>query len=181
MGCLCSKSKNQVKENALPSINKTTSDKHGSSQVISVLHQSISLKNSKNALASLAELFVTNQYEATSLLICPPSDELLRRSWIRKRGHLVRTWKKRYCVMEKSDLKYYVQPREDPPYGKKYKGRVALTGAVCIDKESEDGKTIEVEIYGNIGEKDLFFEVDNDEDGQVTIFLRFYPFPLFSY
>lgn len=100
-----------------------------------------------------------------SLIVCPPPEKLLCGFWIHKRGHVVRTWKKRYCVLDKSDLKYYQQESRDPPYGKNFKGKVALLGAVCIVTPSDDNKQIEVEIYGNHGEKDLFFYVENTEKG----------------
>ncbi len=101
-----------------------------------------------------------------SLTICPSPEKLLCGYWIHKRGHVVRTWKKRYCVLDKSDLKYYQQELREPPYGKGFKGKVALLGAICIVTPSEDNKQIEVEIYGNHGEKDLFFYVENTEKGQ---------------
>jgi hypothetical protein len=178
MGCLCSKAEPQNRGSELtavrPNSNKNLASSNRQADVTNILHQSISLKNSKTALSSLVELFKTNNFEAFSLLICPPADELLRRCWIKKRGHLVRTWKKRYCVLDKNDLNYYAQSCEDPPFGKKFKGKLALLGAVCIDRESDDGKTIEVEIYGNLGEKDLFFEVENSDDSQVIFFATFH-------
>ena len=104
-----------------------------------------------------------------SLITCPPTEALLCRFWIYKRGHLVRTWKKRYCVLDKSDLKYYAKDSKEPPYGKGFKGKVALLGAVCLTQTSVDNKHIEVEIYGNHGEKDLFFHVENTIKGEVSI------------
>lgn len=107
-----------------------------------------------------------------SLTVCPPSDSLICGFWIHKRGHVVRTWKKRYCVLDKSDLKYFQHEpttppsKGQPPYGNGFKGKVALLGAICIVTPSEDNKQIEVEMYGNHGEKDLFFYVENSEKGQ---------------
>jgi hypothetical protein len=36
-----------------------------------------------------------------SLLFPPPTDELLVKYWIQKKGHIIRSLKKRYCVIEK--------------------------------------------------------------------------------
>ena len=105
-----------------------------------------------------------------SLIICPPSEYLLKRMWIKKRGHMVRTWKKRYCVLEKNELKYYTKPDTEPPYGKNLKGHLALMGAVMNIVSSESDSTICVEIYGNLGEIDLFFELDYNLEAQVSAF-----------
>lgn len=102
-----------------------------------------------------------------SLVSAPPAEDLLVRFWINKRGHLVRSWKKRYCVLEKNEIKYYAKPFHEPPYGKNLKGHVALFGSVCIASESEDFKEINVEIFGSLGQKDLFFMVENTEEGKV--------------
>lgn len=108
------------------------------------------------------------QQFSKSLFIAPPTEDLLSKFWIQKQGHLIRTLKKRYCVIEKSEVKYYGQPHTEPPYGKKLKGHITLAGAVCIVEESDDFSSINVEIFGSLGEKDLFFTVDNTEEGKVS-------------
>jgi hypothetical protein len=101
-----------------------------------------------------------------SLIKYPPAEELQGRYWLHKRGHVVRTWKRRYCVLDRAGLKYYKEASDVPPFGKGYKGGLALLGAVIVVKTSEDRKTINVDLYGNLGEKDLFFYVENDKKGQ---------------
>lgn len=103
-----------------------------------------------------------------SMIVTPPADELQAHCWIQKRGHVIRNWRKRYCVLGINKIQYYTQSLPEPPYGKNLKGSVALFGAICITKESEDFNLIHVEIYGNRGQKDLFFTVDNNEEGQVS-------------
>ena len=106
-----------------------------------------------------------------SIIYTPPSEYLLRRTWINKRGHMLRTWKKRYCVLEKNELKYYQSADPNPPYGKSLKGQIALLGAVCSVSLSggmkNDPLRLCVEIFGDKGEKDLFFELDFNEEAQV--------------
>lgn len=118
------------------------------------------------------DTLITERYNPSSpamesLLRIPPLDQILVRHWIHKRGHVVRSWKKRFCVVYRNEIRYYSEPQDTPPYGKRLKGQVALFGAVCLVKGSANGQTIEVEIYGNHGEKDLFFYVDNTSQGQV--------------
>eukprot|EP01031_Cornospumella_fuschlensis_P030522 gene30522-36885_t len=108
----------------------------------------------------------TNDDKSESLLHYPSSNELLARHWVHKRGHVVRSWKRRYCVLDKTEIKYYTEQSDQPPYGKKQKGGLAMLGAICIISIADNKKTINVEIFGNIGEKDLFFYVENDEPGQ---------------
>jgi hypothetical protein len=178
MGCVCSKKKPLPKDRSQPDHDEYSSNNR-ETEVPNVLHQNGSPRaqtSSMVALSSIAQRFHTNKLESHSLFHSPTADQLLKRCWINKRGHLVRTWKKRYCVLDKNDLNYYVQPSNEPPYGKKRKGKIALLGAVCVDKESEDGLQIEVEIYGNVGEKDLFFWVDNNKDGQVCDSFSFIQF-----
>lgn len=110
-----------------------------------------------------------------SIISTPPSEALLRRIWINKRGHMVRTWKRRFCVLEKNELKYYRRADPHPPYGKGLKGSVSLLGAVCSvyvadgadgASSSGGGPPLCVSIFGDLGEKDLFFEVENTEEAR---------------
>jgi hypothetical protein len=185
MGCICSKKKPLPKDRSQPD-NVDYSSNNRETEVPNVLHQNSSPRSQPSsmvALSSIAQRFLTNKFETHSLFHSPTADQLLKQCWINKRGHLVRTWKRRYCVLDKNDLNYYVQSIAQPPFGKKLKGKVALLGAVCVDKESEDGLQIEVEIYGNVGEKDLFFWVENNQEGQVCIsfFLIHFFFTTFLY
>mmetsp|Transcript_10010 Transcript_10010/g.15122 ORF Transcript_10010/g.15122 Transcript_10010/m.15122 type:complete len:607 (-) Transcript_10010:236-2056(-) len=53
----------------------------------------------------------------------------MHRGWLRKEGHMVRSWKERYFVLIAGDLSYYEKPIDIPPYGVKRKGGVSLIGA----------------------------------------------------
>lgn len=108
-----------------------------------------------------------NEEKSESLVHYPSSNHLLAKHWIHKRGHVVRSWKRRYCVLDKTEIKYYMEHSDQAPYGKKHKGGLAMLGAICVISVADNNKTINVEIFGNVGEKDLFFYVENDEPGQV--------------
>lgn len=196
MGSLCSKEDATVRQSELVSRNKQKHDTHG--DVHNAIHHPPTSSSSKQKTHHEGEVHslhtnhyhhnhgqigghfdcitktVLGDFEADdkkgniSLITCPPTELLLCRFWIYKRGHLVRTWKKRYCVLDKSDLKYFSKESKEPPYGKGFKGKVALLGAVCLTQISHDNKHIEVEIYGNHGEKDLFFYVENTVKGEVS-------------
>lgn len=122
--------------------------------------------NVSSNLFSDDEKKIINIKKKHSLLNCPSSEDLLYKIWINKRGHFIRTWKRRFCVLDKSELKYYLDEDSQPPYGRVMKGKVALLGAVIVKNLSQDNKVIEVEIYGNQGEKDLFFYIEDNYEGQ---------------
>lgn len=48
--------------------------------------------------------------------------------WLRKRGHVVQSWKMRYFVLDNGFLTYYVDKLDVPPYGKTMKGQLCLAG-----------------------------------------------------
>jgi hypothetical protein len=48
--------------------------------------------------------------------------------WMRKRGHIVQSWKTRYFVLDNGFLTYYVDKLDVPPYGKTMKGQICLAG-----------------------------------------------------
>lgn len=71
---------------------------------------------------------------------------LLRRGYLKKEGHLVRNWKKRFVVLDMGVLIYYEKeaagnklnpPRA--PLGDVEKGRITLAGAT-VSKENVDGR-----------------------------------------
>lgn len=174
MGCICSKKK--TRERSMSGVESTTASfaaprppalpKPAKQQVTAEVYNILSVEQRVYHDVQCVGDIVSQKYylSSQSLLKYPSSDELLAKCWIQKRGHVVRTWKKRYCVLEKSDLKYYADLQGTTPKG--LKGGLALFGAVCVVKPAED-KVINVEIYGNYGEKDLLFYVDNSEEGQV--------------
>ena len=129
-----------------------------------------------------------------SLLKMPPTEQLLAqgKAWVRKRGHMVRTWKTRYFVLQHAQLRYYEAEDPLPPYGKGLKGEMKLNGAVVIATDpfkpvqtdrrnifgghlihkanAEEPAVIaqQLEICGPLGQKDLFLELDYTEDAQVN-------------
>lgn len=162
MGGLCQKQSNVA--------NQQKQSKYQVQETKNVLHDDLEMTNAAPNLNSISDVLMNGGAPSNisySLATCPSPEELAQRCWINKRGHVVRTWKKRYCVLDKSSLHYYTDPSPEPPFGKGLKGSVALLGAICDVEESQDGNQINVEIYGNYGEKDLLFSVDNNKEGQV--------------
>jgi hypothetical protein len=176
MGVCCSKKKSPLLENDFEGRNSLSLNKNKNkgkdkskhtqetnSTTISAIHS--------NTLPPTLSLIVQNHPSRVehirSLIIAPPAEDLLVKFWVQKRGHLVRSWTKRFFVLQKSEIKYYTQEIPEPPFGKYLKGQVSLCGAVCISSESEDFREINVEIFGSLGEKDLFFSVENTEKGKV--------------
>lgn len=172
MGCLCAKPKksNQDSSVQLNTQQKSYSFAKGSQQeeIFNILHEN---DLNDRSLITIAELIINCNQDSKnkkSLVHPPPQDQLLLcRSWVYKRGHVIRNWRKRYCVVDKTELKYYSGASDAPPYGKNLKGKIGMLGAICIVKQSLDGNFLDVEIYGNLGDKDLFFQVENDEEGKV--------------
>eukprot|EP01039_Chlorochromonas_danica_P009485 gene9485-10476_t len=192
MGCLCSKT-TAVQSPAEINLKKTSGSKSGNGaevfnpqhkQTGQVFQSTGSGRNGggigggspqDNSVMTIdIDALITERYNPSSpamesLLRYPLLDHDIVRHWIHKRGHVVRSWKKRFCVVHRNEIRYYSEPQDTPPYGKRLKGQVALFGAVCLVKGSANGQAIEVEIYGNHGEKDLFFYVDNTRQGQIFI------------
>lgn len=106
-----------------------------------------------------------------SLVKSPPPDMLLRRMWIKKRGAIVRSWKERYFVLENKQLKYYTDEDTEPPYGKGLKGQLHLTGSV-VEYHRTSSSTVQIEISGAHGEKELLLELDLTEAAQVCVCIR---------
>jgi hypothetical protein len=49
--------------------------------------------------------------------------------WLRKQGHIVSNWKRRYFVLFEGKLTYYEDAAESPPYGSGLKGEFVLANA----------------------------------------------------
>lgn len=165
MGSICQKQSSAV--------NQKGRSGHHTQETKNALHQQhVELANTAATLSPAIKNIFMNGGKPTnssySLTICPSADELVHQCWINKRGHVVRTWRRRYCVLDKSSLHYYAEPSSEPPYGKDLKGSIGLLGAICDVEESADGSIINAEIYGSYGEKDLLFSVENNAEGQVS-------------
>jgi PH domain len=70
--------------------------------------------------------------EGKSVMKSPPPEQLLVRGWLKKRGHMLRTWKKRYFVLSASRIRYYARDQPVAPYGIGLKGDVSLRGACLL-------------------------------------------------
>lgn len=160
--CLSKKTRASNMRDSVVSMGTTKSSE---SSTTNILHNKMG-----DAISMIVCNHPSHQHLTKSLLIAPPTEEILTRFWIQKKGHIIRTLKKRYCVIEKNDIKYYGNPSPDPPFGKNLKGHISLAGAVCIAEESEDFTSIDVEIFGSLGENDLCFTIDNTEEGKVCLF-----------
>lgn len=102
-----------------------------------------------------------------SVIICPSN--LQAQTWIKKRGHICRTWRKRYCVLDRKELKYYMKEDSDPPFGKKKRGKIALTGAICIIEKVLRRQVFSVMIYGDHGDNDLLFELNLNPESEAWL------------
>jgi hypothetical protein len=63
----------------------------------------------------------------------------MHRGFLLKRGHIVKSWKERYFVLESSPLgtalTYYAQQSDDPPFGDTMKGKLDLKNYDILDPE----------------------------------------------
>jgi hypothetical protein len=75
-------------------------------------------------------------YQMIAPLSAPP--KML--GWLRKRGHIVQSWKTRYMVLDNGFLSYYVDKSDTPPYGKNMKGQICLAGFREVALLQENGK-----------------------------------------
>jgi len=62
--------------------------------------------------------------ELPSSLSCPPKMQ----GWIRKQGHVVKSWKMRYFVLNKGYLTYFADKSDVAPFGTNLKGQLCLAG-----------------------------------------------------
>ena len=88
--------------------------------------------------------------------------------YLSKKGHIVRSWRKRFFILEstpsRSTLQYYMRQAEDPPYGDGLKGKLDIAnynvfpggggGYTSVDGYVDDG-----------GGEDSEDDVDDDDDG----------------
>lgn len=88
---------------------------------------------------------------------------VVKRGWLKKRGHMVHNWKTRYFVLDQTHLSYYEKALEFPPFGEKLKGQVRLLGATVELLWEEGSDKYRIHLVGRQGEKDLLMET-TDED-----------------
>ena len=50
----------------------------------------------------------------------------VQQGWLRKQGHVRRNWKRRWFVLERGVLRYYVEPLAIHPYGANLRGEINL-------------------------------------------------------
>ena len=80
--------------------------------------------------------------------------------WLSKEGHVVKSWKSRYFVMENGILIYYVNPQLDPPYGVTEKGKLYLHEYFLIKGfTGKENRSIMLSHRDN-ATKDLLLEAD---------------------
>lgn len=99
-------------------------------------------------------------------LLTPMTDaEVYRRGWAEKRGHMVKNWKKRWFVVDETEIRYYVKERESAPFGADLKGQVGLAfGSIDATVEKNDkGEDIEVMVVRN-SDKDLYMTFDDSDE-----------------
>lgn len=87
--------------------------------------------------------------------------EAVKHGWMKKKGHIIKNWKKRYFVLEKGRLRYYEHALEVSPFGRVEKGEISLKGSkVYASTTSADGAFFEVCTGGGIV---TVIEADNPE------------------
>lgn len=65
-----------------------------------------------------------------SLVNPPVHDKVHIRGWLMKRGHMVQNWKKRYVIISKDEIRYFVKDSDKYPFGEGQKGHVCFS-MVC--------------------------------------------------
>lgn len=153
MGCICAKEDSSKKELDLGSLAGSNS-----------INPIVSLSAFKDRIET--HPYIKNIESGSALITFPTSSFLYKRIWVNKQGHLVRNWKKRYCVITRTELQYFQKALDIPPYGSANRGSISFLGAVC--SKNENKYEILVEMYGNSGEKDIYLSLPNNEQAKVN-------------
>jgi hypothetical protein len=113
---------------------------------------------------------MSNSLTGESLLSPMTEDEVYRRLWAQKRGHMVKNWKKRWFVLDRSEVRYYTREKAQAPFGEDLKGQVSIVfGSIDTAVEKDDkGVDIEVVIVRNT-DKDLYMTFDEAADADAWI------------
>lgn len=99
----------------------------------------------------------------TSFITAPPP---LKRGWLRKKGHFVGNWKRRYMVLDGGKITYYEKEISTFPFGASEKGVFELRG-MKTSVPDEGGKSKgPARLYISSGTKgdDLLLEVDSSSE-----------------
>ena len=93
-------------------------------------------------VARLAERARIAAEEAQAVLMSKVQS--VKVGWLLKQGHVIRNWKKRWFVLDKGVLRYYVKPLDEEPFGDGLKGEMILENYVVIHS---GGKSFELRTY----------------------------------
>lgn len=96
------------------------------------IRSSISVRDTVSSRASNA---------IPSVSAIPPAVKPTKRvGWLRKQGHFVSNWKRRYFVLLDGKLNYFEEAAELPPYGAGLKGEFVLANSTLrMEKASANG------------------------------------------
>ena len=85
--------------------------------------------------------------------------------WLTKKGHIFKTWCKRWFVLNKGTLRYYQSSLEKFPYGQGLKGEISLGGysIECLSENVFELRPTEV------GGKEFFIEANDEHDRDLWI------------
>ena len=75
-----------------------------------------------------------------SIVVLPGPPKMV--GWLRKQGHIIRNWKKRYFVLNNGFLTYYVDKSDSPPFGIDAKGQVCLAGFKIVDAKNSGNRIL---------------------------------------
>lgn len=92
-----------------------------------------------------------------------PGQHIDKEGWLKKQGHIRKSWKKRYFVLSKGVLRYYkhASPNKEER-GRELKGYVELTGATIEEVVGEGGQR-HIRVIPTEEQKDLLLDAQSDD------------------